>query len=764
MSSAPTTLGAWSVVASNAANAPFPVCNSIGYSNGVWVAGNNTAATNILARSTDGGATWTPVTASSVSGILTGAAAVGANSFCNYSLAYADYSSDTNLRSWVAVQGTKNFMFDGGVSAVATPTPNITASAYNGTGRAWWVAGGRNQSAASIAYTSDPSGATGWTLGTSTTSNGGNGIADLEQINAVAFSPHTQNWLAVGVGSAATRTRTALYSVNGISWTSAVVSSADVSLNLNTCAWNQLDASASAAGRWLAGGTRYGGVDASAVSLYISADVSGHTWTPIVGTGAILSQVYSLAYNGSVWIAAGTPATDNGSTSTLMRTTTDPTGATGWQGIPLTNISTGGFDTAARSITWNADQQMWVATGENTGSSAGTDASFSSVIYSRDATGAAGTWRTVRESNSFCFSGEGTSIAFKGDKWFAAGQGTNQIVATTGTAAANAGAATWTPITHGTALTSISDIAYTGRRLIATGSSTGGASNGVIYTTDNSGSVWTAAPATPGPGFNDALGGGTSITIEPSIEGGAGHVVATGRSATNAISLSTDGGVTWNVSAAPSVQFSTIDASFATTTQPLFTTGGNSVAYVGNDTLFAGGANDVQWTGKRWVATGRNTVGTTAAATANASTSAPLPDVINNNTSAVATSDDGMTWQSVSASQAPNLSEGTVLASNPRIGPTPLINSQIIISDGGDTEPNADYGGMTCGMGGSGTGIAQIDIIAELPPVSTAASSIGTSGAVNILGAAGNGGANGIGNAPTASFDTTGFTITTRPI
>jgi len=196
------------------------------------------------------------------------------------------------------------------------------------------------------------------------------------------------------------------------------------------------------------------------------------------------------------------------------------------------------------------------------------------------------------------------------------------------------------------------------------------------------------------------------------------------------------------------------------TTQPLFTTGGNSVAYVGNDTIFLGGGNDVRWSGKRWVATGRNTGSSAATATAT-----PLPDVINNNTSAVATSDDGITWQSVSASQVPpNFNEGMVIAKHPRIGPTPLINSQIIISDGGDAEPNADYGGMTCGMGGSGTGVAQIDIIAELPPVSNAASSIGASGAVNILGAAGNGGANSIGNASNASFDNASFAITTRPI
>ena len=621
-----------------------------------------------------------------------------------------------------------------------------------GQGLPWWVAGGRNQTPniASIAYSSNPSGATDWTLGTSTTANGGNGISDLAEIRDIKFSPHTQQWLAVGVGSPASPTRTALYSSNGIAWTSAVVSSTDASLNLNTCAWNQLDVSASAAGRWLVGGIS--GVDASSVSLFLSSDVSGQNWTPIAGTGAILSQVYSLAYNGRVWIAAGTPATGNGSTSTLMRTT-DPSGATGWQGIAATNISTSGFDTAARSVTWNADQNMWVATGENTGNTA--DASFSSVIYSLDVTGSAGTWRTVRESNSVCFSGEGTGIAFTGDKWLASGEGNNQIVATTGSAASAASTASWTPIAHGTALTRASDIAYTGSRLIATGAGTG-STNGVILSTDNSGGVWSAAPATPGPAFTDALGGATSITFEASYEG-VGRAVATGRSATNSLSVSTDGGATWS---APSVQYTTLDASSSATTQPLFTTGGNSVAYVGNDTLFSGGGNDVQWNGKRWIATGRNSSSSSSSSsavsvTATASTAAPLPDIINNNTSAVATSDDGMTWQCVSSAQAPNLSEGAFLASNPRIGATPLINSQIVIADGGDTEASADYGGMVCDMGGSGTGVAQIDIIAELTPVSTAASSV-VSGAVGILGTA--------GNAPSASFDNTAFTITTRPM
>ena len=298
----------------------------------------------------------------------------------------------------------------------------------------------------------------------------------------------------------------------------------------------------------------------------------------------------------------------------------------------------------------------------------------------------------------------------------------------------------------------MSDIAYTGRRLVASGASaSAGASSGIIYSADGTGanSTWTSVPTASSGAFNDASGGASSITFEASYEG-TGRLVATGRSATNALSVSTDGGETWT---APSVQYTSTNT-FDTTTTPMFTTGGNSVAYVGNDTLFAGGGNDVHWNGKRWVATGRNT-GAPAATTSGAAPT--LQDVVNNNTAPVATSEDGITWQCVRASQAPTpLTEGTFIGTNSRIGSTPLINSQIVINDLGDTESMADYGG------GSGTGIAQIDIIAELTPVSNAAA--GIVGTVGILGAAGNGGANGVGNAVTPSFDNTAFTITTRPM
>ena len=760
MSSRPSaiTTNAWSIVGSNVGDAPFTICNSIGYSNGVWVAGNNTDTTNILARSVNGGVTWTPVTSLSMSSILTGTAAVGTNSFCNYSLAYADFSNDTNLRSWVAIPGTKNFMFETGVNAVATVTPNIVASTYNSSGgstQAWWVAGGVGLSGvAAIGYTTDPSGATGWTKSAST------GITNLASINSVAFSPFTQQWLAVGAGASGSTGTNILFSdASGATWTStSVATAATPVITLNTCVWNQLPELASSTGRWLVGGTRNdGGINnvsvANSASVYISTDVSGSAspWTPVSGTGAILSQVYSLAYNGRVWIAAGVPATDGGSTSTLMRTT-DPSGASGWVGIATTNTSVTGFDTAARSITWNADQLMWVATGENTatsGSGGAVDASFSSVIYSLDVSGGAGTWRSVRETNSLCFSGEGTGIAFTGDKWFAAGEGNKQIVATTGTNAATAATASWSTVSHATTLTRASDITYTGRRLIATGSGAG-STNGVILSTDNTGASWSAGPST---GFSDSNGGGTSVNFEASYDG-VGRVVATGRSDTNTLSVSTDGGSSWS---APTVQFSSTNT-VDTPSQTLFTTGGNSVSYVGNDTLFAVGGNDIHWTGKRWVAVGRNSTNTVSSTAT--MTNIATPDVINNNTTPVATSEDGMMWQCVRASQGPNLSDGTFLATNSRIGSTPLIDSEIIITDGGDTESNMDYGGMTSGIGGSGTGVTAIDIIAELTPSSLAASSIG---AVGIIGAAGNGGANNVGHATIASFDTTAFTITTRP-
>jgi hypothetical protein len=408
---------------------------------------------------------------------------------------------------------------------------------------------------------------------------------------------------------------------------------------------------------------------------------------------------------------------------------------------------------------------MWVATGENTGTAA--DASFSSVIYSLDVSGSVGTWRTVRESNSTCFSGQGNGIAFTGRKWLAVGEGTNQIVATTdvsaNTAFGTGAAPTWSSAGNANATLPVrgTDIAFTGHNLIATGS-------GVAISTDPTGTSWSSiATPGPGPGFTDASGGGTSITFEPTFDG-TGRLVATGKSAANSISVSSDNGATWNTSStatATAVQFSSRQQT-AATTQTLFTTGGNSVAYVGNDTLLGGGGNDVHWSGKRWIATGKNSGADGAASTATTATAtatappATVLDITNNNTAPIAVSDDGITWQCVSSGQAPNITEGMFVATNSRIGATPLIDSRITIMDGGDTETTVDYGNA-----GIGAGIAQLDIIAELPVTSVSASN--TTGTVGLIGVGANNVANsvnGVGVTPTASFDNTAFTITTRPV
>jgi hypothetical protein len=744
----------WSVVASSS-NIPFTtgsVCNTITYYNGKWFAGSNVDASYSIATSSDGGLTWpTPqkVARSTTESFLGGCASIGVNAYCNFTLAYADNTTDTNMRSWITIPGTKSNMFETGTHSVATISSNIIAATHTAGKNAWWVAAGEGKTdTAAIAYTLDASGITGWTAVTT------GGITDLSAVNDVVFSPQTQTWLAVGRGS----TKNVLYSdVSGVKWTSVSLDASNVIIH--TCVWNQLDSSASSSGRWLAGGTTAGS-GATAASLFISTDVSGSSWTRINGTGAILSTVYSITYNGSAWIAAGIPASgvSDASSCCLMRTF-DITGLTNWLPItgtktysPSTTIGNGGFDTSARSISWNSDNKMWISTGENTGI---VDASFSSIIYSTDISGSVGTWKSVRESNSL-FSVQGNSVAFTGKKWIAAGEGTNTICESLD---ASASSYLWssTTATGGTrTLTRATDIAFTGSTIVAVGQSSIGANSGLSanYVTNSSGgTTWSANNiqfATDNSGC-----GVTSIDYEPSYDI-SGLLVATGKDASgnNSISYSTDYGVSWTAGTA-------LDLSGATTTntQKLFTNSGNGVAYIGNDTLFSGGGNDIRWNGKRWISTGKNS---DAIVTSNVIGSNDIV-VTNNNSTPIAISNDGVTWSSISTNQTTVITDGAFIATNSRISAEPLIDSQILVVDGGDTEISSDYGNNGIDSNGNsivngmGLGIAQIDIIGENPVIPTAAHSIATS--VNAIGLGLN---NGAGISANASFDNTAFSISTR--
>jgi hypothetical protein len=511
--------------------------------------------------------------------------------------------------------------------------------------------------------------------------------------------------------------------------------------SLNTCIWNQPVSSASSSGRWIAGGlTTSGG--SSGASLFISTDVYGVNFTPIEGTGAILSEVYSLAFNGRVWIAAGVPNPNVAAQSQCcMMRTFDISGVSNWVSILGTktngtspNNGDGGFDTSARSITWNSQQNMWIATGENSGIP---DAS-SSILYSLDISGSPGSWRSVRDSNSL-FSIQGNGVAFTGKKWLAAGEGVNTIISTSGTNASIANSWSGVPSASNLLSTSATDIAYTGTSIVATG-------QGSVYTgimsTDASGTSWVGKNL----GFETTpqLSSGTSVFYEPS--NGGGVLVATGKSTTNSISYSTDYGASWTGS---------------TNSNQLFTNGGNSVEYIGNDTLFVGGGNNVYWNGKRWISVG-NIIDRS-----NEVVSGKLElDAMSGST--IAISDDGIMWSDVPS----EFTEGRFVVSNPRIGAAPLIDSQIVISDGCDTELTSDNGSNSYSSlvassanatsNGMGLGIAQIDIISENPIIPSAASAISNGNQVEILGVGIN--ANGTGVAQTPGFDNTAFSITVRPL
>jgi len=746
----------WSVMTDISTNAPFNtsgavsnVCNTITYYNGIWYAGTSVDASFSIAYSTDGGLTWpNKVARSTSSSFLGGCSSIGYNAYCNFSLAYADNTTDTNMRSWFTIPGTKINMFETGVNSVATISSNIIAATHTAEKNAWWVAAGEGKTDnAAIAYTLDMSGISGWTAVTT------GGITDLSSVNDVTFSPHTRSWIAVGNGS----TKNVLYSdVSGVKWTSA---SLDVSnTTIFTCIWNQMDISASSAGRWLAGGTSVGS-DSSAASLFISTDLSGASWARINGTGAILSTVYSITYNGSVWIAAGVPASGvSDASSCCLMQTFDITGASNWQPIigtktfsTSTTIGNGGFDTSARSITWNSDNKMWIATGENTGIA---DASFSSIIYSTDISGSIGTWKSVRESNSL-FSVQGNSVTFNGKKWIACGEGTNTICESLD-ASASSYLWTSTTATGGTrTLTRVNDITFTGSTIVAVGQSSIGANSGLssnYLVNASGGTTWVANNiqfATDNSG-----GGVTSIDYEPSYEGGL--LVATGRDANNSISYSTDYGINWVAGTALDLSGTT-----STNTRQMFTNGGNNVAYIGNDTIFSGGGNDIRWNGKRWTSTGKNS---------DAIVSANVPGstdtvVTNNNSTPIAISNDGITWSSVSTNQTSIITDGIFIATNSRISAEPLNDSQVIIRDEGDAELSIDYGnnGMDSNgnsiVNGMGLGISQIDIISENPIIPTASYSIPST-----IGSIGFGLNNGVAIQTNASFDNTAFSISSRNI
>ena len=282
---------------------------------------------------------------------------------------------------------TDNFMVAGGdgaglaysydgtnwTSVTQTDISECTAVAWNGL---IWVAGITSSGGERIAYSSD---GINWSLSSQTllatclavawngsiwlaggtSAGGGNAIAySYDGINWTA-SPQTvisgddpnggsatcralaSNGLIWVAGASATNKMA--YSVDGINWTASESANTEFTGTgqCNSVAWNGT--------MWVAGGQSTVDGAADGVILY---SYDGMNWIPASfdgGAASILGRYYTIAWNGSLWVAGGAggkPEILQSSDGILWASVTDIAGD-----INL-----------CRSITWNGT--MWLAAGE----------------------------------------------------------------------------------------------------------------------------------------------------------------------------------------------------------------------------------------------------------------------------------------------------------------------------------------------------------------------------------------------------------------
>ena len=282
---------------------------------------------------------------------------------------------------------TDNFMVAGGdgvglaysydgtnwTSVTQVNISECTAVAWNGL---IWVAGVISDGGESIAYSSD---GINWSLSSQTVVatclavawNGSIWLAGGTSAgggNAIAYSYDGINWTASpqtvisgddpNGGSATCRalasngliwvagasaTNKMAYSVDGINWTASESANTEFTEtgHCNSVAWNGT--------MWVAGGQSTVDGAADGVILY---SYDGMNWIPASfgdGAASFLGRYYSIAWNGSLWVAGGAggkPEILQSSDGILWASVTDIAGD-----INL-----------CRSITWNGT--MWLAAGE----------------------------------------------------------------------------------------------------------------------------------------------------------------------------------------------------------------------------------------------------------------------------------------------------------------------------------------------------------------------------------------------------------------
>ena len=209
---------------------------------------------------------------------------------------------------------------------------------------------------------------------------------------------------------------------------------------------------------WVSGGG-YGTVTNKAITY--STD-NGTTWSPGI-IGYTLANVFDIAYNGAIWLAAG----DNQQPISYSIDGTTWTGSVNGTSI---------FTNEARGIAWNGS--IWVAVGRGT----------NTIAYSSDGK----TWTAVVAPP---FSVEGTDIAWNGSIWVAVGQGGNTIATSTN-------GTSWTGLGN-IIFTAGQGIAWNGTLWVAVGS------GGSIIGTSTNGTSWSPVVSPPFSGGSGIAWNGT---------------------------------------------------------------------------------------------------------------------------------------------------------------------------------------------------------------------------------------------------------------
>ena len=224
----------------------------------------------------------------------------------------------------------------------------------------------------------------------------------------------------------------------------------------------------------------------SGPGLLTYSNDNGTTWIPSATPSIFSSAANAAAYNGSIWIAAGSGG------NTLAKSI---------DGISWTGLGKSVFSTQATGVAWN--DYTWIATGQGGNTLA-------------KSTDNGNTWTGLGSST---FSTQATSVAWNGNIFAATGQGTNTI-------AISQDGTNWTPRT--TTLTKGTGIAWNGYIWVATGQ--GG--NNIAFSKNIMGNTWTPSATPPlfstganGVVWNDdkalwvAVGSGTGNTIATSYDG-----------------------------------------------------------------------------------------------------------------------------------------------------------------------------------------------------------------------------------------------------